>query len=419
MDFSSQPGDRNRNMDHGNLLLLTCLRDDRQEEKIARLRILDEKDWSAILSAAFRFGVAPLLFDVLKPFSSTVKVPSAINEKLQNAYYVSAARNVDLYRQLKETLEVLNREGISVILLKGAHLAECVYGNPALRPMADLDILAKKDDFSKIDQILTEQGYSTSIQDIGFSLLHLPVYTKEGAIRIEVHSTIFAPPVSERFDIAELWERAQTETIQGFDVLTLCPDDLLLHLCVHSCIDHAFDNGIMPLVDIALTVEHYREKLDWGRILIRSRQWGIGSCVYLMLALTEKMVGLSVPEMVLQQLRRDDQDTDILALAETLVFERGAIITPYIARLFGRETWRDKLKYIRMRVIPSKESMHDSGQEAVTRNPVALFQFYWSRSRSMLGEHGKTIWAALRKEKDTMAALKIQNDRNQLKDWLL
>jgi len=406
-------------MDHGNSLLLTCLGKDRREEKIAKLKNLDEKDWTAVLSAASRFGVTPLLFDALKPFLSELKVPATLSAKLQNAYYVSAARNIDLYRQLTETIELFRREGISVILLKGAHLAECVYGNPALRPMADLDILAKKDDFSRIDQLLIEQGYGASKQDVGFSLLHLPVYTKANAISIEVHSNISAPPVSMRFDVAELWERAQVETIQGVEVLTLCADDLLLHLCVHTCIDHAFNNGIMPLVDIACTLERYHDKLDWHQIVIRSRQWGLGSCVYLMLALTDKMVGLSLPQMILLQLRPDDQDPDILASAERLVFERGAIITPYIARLFGRESLCEKLKYIMMRVFASKESMFDSGQQAVIRNPIAFFQFYWSRTSSMVREHGKMVGAALRKDKDTMIALKIQDDRNQLKDWLL
>ena len=64
-------------MDHGNSLLLTCLGKDRREEKIAKLKNLDEKDWTAVLSAASHFGVTPLLFDALKPFLSELKVPAS------------------------------------------------------------------------------------------------------------------------------------------------------------------------------------------------------------------------------------------------------------------------------------------------------------------------------------------------------
>jgi hypothetical protein len=417
--FSSTKGCGKRTMDHANALLLTCLKNNRPEERVANLKGFTERDWGAVLTAASRFGVTPLLFEALKSLACELIVPASIVEQLQNAYYVSATRNVHLYRQLRGIIEVFNKEGISVILLKGAHLAEFVYGNPALRPMADLDILARRDDFSRIDQILLEQGYSASKEDIGFSLLHLPVYKKENAIRIEVHSNICVLPFSTRFDIVELWERAQVETFQGFEALTLCPVDLLVHLCVHTCIDHAFDNGIMPLVDIARTVEHYHEKLDWDEVLIRSRQWGLGSCIYLMLALAKKMLGLSTPDRVLQQLRPGDHDLDLLAIAETLVFERGAIITPHMARLFGRDSWRQKLQYVRLRAFPSKESMFDSGLQATTRNPLSLFRFYWSRTFNLYREHRKTVWAALDKEEDTITALKIQNSRNQLRDWLM
>jgi hypothetical protein len=64
-----------------------------------------------------------------------------------------------LYRQLKEILIEFNKNNIPVILLKGAHLAQFVYGNIALRLMSDIDLLVKKEDLGCACAIIIKYGY--------------------------------------------------------------------------------------------------------------------------------------------------------------------------------------------------------------------------------------------------------------------
>ncbi len=94
-----------------------------------------------------------------------------------------------LYRELAQVVRACNDAGVPVILLKGAHLAEAVYGNIALRPMVDVDLLVKQADLMRVHDILIGQGYALAEKsDAACSVVrHMPPFTKDGVPRIEIH----------------------------------------------------------------------------------------------------------------------------------------------------------------------------------------------------------------------------------------
>ncbi len=399
-------------------LVLMCLKRERKEDKIASLGKLTPEDWQAVADVAVRLGAGPLVFHTINPFIARLAVPADFHRKMRELYYNSAARNMRLYRQLAETLSAFNRENIAVILLKGAHLAESVYGNPALRPMADVDILAKRDDLARIDRILRELGYSTSRQSAGCALEHLAPYTKRNAVHIEVHFHITTPPFSERFDPAELWPRARKQKYDGVEVLTLGAEDLLLHLSVHTCADHGCNNGLLPYLDIVHAVEHYENEIDWKELVNRAGKWGVDRCVVLMLGLVEKMLGLSLPDNARQAIKEDAGAMVALAAAEQMIFEKGPYVSPNIARLFEKG-WRTKLKYFLSRVFPSQETMMVKNTNANAHiNIFELLKLYRARWKGLRQRHSRTIWTALRKNPQALAAIALRAKRNSLSDWL-
>jgi len=109
---------------------------------------------------------------------------------------------------------------------------------------------------------------------------------------------------------------------RGIEVLTLCPEDLLLHLCVHASFKHAFDNGIMPLFDISTSIEHYEGDLDWEQVLNRGKEWGVSKCVYLSLFLAKRFASASIPEQIMKDLDVYNDSFDAAARAEELIFRK-------------------------------------------------------------------------------------------------
>ena len=62
---------------------------------------------------------------------------------LEGHYLRNQLRNLRLFGHVASLLERLGAEAIDVIVLKGAYLAQSVYADPAVRAMADADLLIR------------------------------------------------------------------------------------------------------------------------------------------------------------------------------------------------------------------------------------------------------------------------------------
>ena len=111
-------------------LLLTCARSTAEPGTIQELA-RGNLHWGIILERATQLGVAPLIYSNLKKATDRIQVPKEIMKALGKLYYRQAAENMNLYLKLHEVLVGFSQEGIPVIVLKGAALAELVYQNSA------------------------------------------------------------------------------------------------------------------------------------------------------------------------------------------------------------------------------------------------------------------------------------------------
>ena len=139
-------------------LLLSCLWREEGETKAERLRGRSEDEWREAAAAAEYHGVGPLLFSTVRDLAGTLGSPGDLLEEMRRKYYAAAARNMRLYHELRKVLELFGRERIPVILLKGAHLAEAVYGNIALRSMGDVDLLVRALSMGKLHHAMMGTG---------------------------------------------------------------------------------------------------------------------------------------------------------------------------------------------------------------------------------------------------------------------
>src|SRR5262249_21888981 len=119
-------------------------------------------DWTRLLAEAEGHGMTPLLAaSVLE--SNPGEVPDSIRMELAKALQFSAARNLKLSAALHRILDILSAEGIRAIPFKGRALAAALYGNLALRPSTDLDLLVRRPEAVRATQALVEVGYTTDL----------------------------------------------------------------------------------------------------------------------------------------------------------------------------------------------------------------------------------------------------------------
>jgi hypothetical protein len=129
-----------------NKLLLECIKFNFNHKKIKKL--LKKTDFDYLLNVARTHGVEQLLYYRLKGYNLK------INKKLSEYYYGNTARNIIIYNELKNLVNILNKNKIDFLVLKGTALAVSCYKNIALRQMSDIDISIKIEDKEKLKKIL-------------------------------------------------------------------------------------------------------------------------------------------------------------------------------------------------------------------------------------------------------------------------
>lgn len=299
--------------------LLACLGSRDLRDVAGDLEAVSPEEWEQVAQRSIYHSLGPLLYRSLKQISQTVGIPHQVLNRLRTIYQANTAKNLRVYNELAAVLRGLERDGVQVIVLKGAHLAQVVYGDVGLRQMNDVDILVRKTDLPKAQDRLLEMGY-TLPDRAGREVKHLGPFSKPHALPVELHWTLARETDPLTIDIEGLWARANPATIGDGDAFLLCPEDLFLHQCLHAAYHHGFVLGLQPLCDVAETVGHFEGRLDWQRVRSSARRWRTGRSVHLTLQLARELLGMKLPAEVLDSFDSSGLDEEIKAIARDQIF---------------------------------------------------------------------------------------------------
>ncbi len=287
---NASPTDRLSGVSPEDTLSVLAARLDLDDDGSAEMRHLlaEGLDWDAVGKSARRFCVEPLLYRHLSRPAYSPYVPEEMLRALEGAYRRQATRGLYTQGHLTRMLEAMNRASVSVCLLKGAFLAPCVYGDLALRPMSDIDILCRKSDAGTARDVMLDLGYEpegkiaispnpSHLSAASKRPIHLPPFVKNGAVRVELHTDIFKG-IPQRADLVEaLWKTAAIRDLHGVDVYCMSHEHQLMHVAHHLC--RHVETGNVPLYwfcDIREFVKRYGAKIDWDRFCELADDLGVG-----------------------------------------------------------------------------------------------------------------------------------------------
>ena len=348
-------------------LLLECLKEGRGRAS-GRPGTLTAGEWQQIVCLAGRHGVGPLLYRRLEAGGRALHVPSFVLQELRRVYLRAMASNMLLYHGLAQALQALGERRVPVIVLKGAHLAEVVYGDIALRSMADVDVLVPRENLGRAMEALEGLGYRQyrrlALEPDQVQGHHLPPLVRQGAVGIELHWTLISSllPMARRgapcaVDLEQVWHRAADVTIAGVRTKVLSPEDLLLHLCVHLAFHHRFRTGVRTACDIAALIGHH-QALDWRLARETAQHWRVSRCVYMALALSRDLLDVHVPEDSLASFEPSGMDRRLVDQARRLALDPAAWSgSPNVARVWQARRWRDKVRGLLAAALPSRQVM--------------------------------------------------------------
>ncbi len=377
-------------------------------------------DWARFIAFAQKHGIAPVLYHAIKD-SPPGGLPEHALQELRNVYLGSAHRNMVLYHELGKVLRALKAVDVPVIVLKGACLAEAVYGNLALRSMGDVDLLVKSEDMRKTVQVLGALGYSAGydfqVEQEGSVHLHLPPMTGPKKLSIEVHWTIFAFTHSEAPDnkeIVKIWERARPLVVEGTPCLMLAPEDLLLHLCVHISRQHLFNMRLRGFLDLRKVVEHYGNSINWDVMQKRACHWRVDRAVRLTMLLADRWVGLEWPGRVEQAGKPAHPDPDMMKwIEEKMLAETPLYMGVNLAEFIAGQSLLGKIGILWRRFFPSRAIL--ARHYKVAPGGGKIYFFYPVRWLSLCKRFAPTVWKAWKGDSAIVTPLQQEN---ALRQWL-
>lgn len=267
-------------------------------------------DWPRLVKQAHTLGLAPLLYKKLEPVPWLGMIPEEPLQVLRDAYFGSAARNIILQSQLERLVSSLAQAGIRVVVLKGAALANSLYGNIALRPMSDLDLLLRSGDVKPAIGILESLDFVLTKPDPDRLDPFAPSFTGELVlckdsplpVMVELHWQLI-PAVTfrkaTRLETDKLWEYTAPLTIGMHEALQLTPAATLIHLCAHLGI-HSFRH-FRGLLDVALLTRELNVA-QWERFAGLAEVFQVRTVTYVALMLVQGIFGVEMPSAVIEQL---------------------------------------------------------------------------------------------------------------------
>jgi hypothetical protein len=302
-------------------LLCYCARTQLSPETIERLQTLMATDlnWALILSLAQCHRVVPLLLQTLRKLKSAPVPPPVLNE-LQTLASRHTFDNLNNLAELVHIIDLLKQHHISAIPFKGPTLGLNLYGDIALRPFSDLDILVAPDTFLKARQILMEHGHYQSReaddfvspeQAIAFisawpecSLGHPVRHTWIDLHQELIGGNFFTYP----FEFETLSQRlvpvSQVPQLQTLEV-----EDLLLYLCTHGA--KSLWKRLIWICDVAELIAKHPH-LDWDSVWLKAQTAKLERILLLGLWLAHQMLDAPLPERMMQAIARD-REVDRLA----------------------------------------------------------------------------------------------------------
>jgi hypothetical protein len=382
---------------------------------------LSDAQWASLIDEARRHQLSGFTYHVLSRQPNANNAPESVLDRLRQVYVKTALYNAALFRHTSLMTAHLGAHGIPVMLLKGIHLARFTYAEPAMRSMADIDIMVPRDRLADAEALFLEHGYgpppATSLEERCSWSNHLPKLSKPGAPVFEIHWGIERPTSPFDIDLDVLWARSRTETLQGAPVQLLSLEDLLLHLVLHNSYHHRFDRSAFKgLADIHTVIVRHGEEIDWQTIADRAVEWGASGFAYATLRLTAQILGTPVPEQMLQALPREQEDEDVIEIGRRYILMPGQELPPVYVKLARSRSLRERAVLLQRHVFLPRSTM-ERIYGLQSRNRF-LWPYYAHRIAHLLVRRGKLSLHALLRMETMKAPIDREEQRLRIEAWV-
>jgi hypothetical protein len=283
-----------------------------------------ELDWHRVVEIGHSNRMQTLLFKMLTDTRLLTNLAQDDLETLE----AEIARLQEMATLLSDAmhtyLEAADLQGVETVVLKGLSISANVYGDPAVRPGGDIDLLVRRSQVDDSLRIMEELGYGrwwpNLLDDAYYARHHLHQQrcTRDLKVWFEVHWALDHPYTLLTIDYEALMDRATPGQLLGAPVRDLALPDLLLSLAVHL-VKHAVylpsvldrpdlariilaDGMLQYYLDVAEVIKGRAAEIDWDFTVDLARRSGLVDIFGSVFRVCQEFLAAPVPTWVLEAL---------------------------------------------------------------------------------------------------------------------
>ena len=280
---------------------------------------------------------------------------------LRSAYAREKLRSNVYLQGTRQALTALSDATVPTIALKGAALAEQVYGDWALRHCHDLDLLVDTQALARAIGALQGASFSVVPAPSGSSTTTL---RDSSGLLVLLHTLLLDHPLY-RLPFDGVWERSRQIEIAGVGVRSLSPADSLLHICTHASCTPA--RATLRWACDAWHVLARTPDLDWDSLERCAVDGHLGVPMAVCLGYLRTSLDAAVPSRVLTRLRyhprlRRGEAYEAVLYGVALGARAG------VCHALGRDIdWRSRAALLKWGLLPSPRYVSTLGRTSPRR----------------------------------------------------
>lgn len=369
----------------------------REEASVARELAQGNPDWRGFLQDASGHRVSALVQRRLEQDDPEL-LPSWVTGELRNMCRAIAHWNMQLTWNLLEILRCLEEKGIPAVSIQGPVPGVTLYPDMGLWESHSLEILVHSSQVRDAAARLALAGYRP--------LLRMSGVRAASIRRMAGHERFIHEGSSVRVDLLwewapvcfriaalseEVWRRSPWVGLGGSSIRALCPEDMLLFLCMRGT-ERAWDR-LRRICDVAQWVYRYPEA-DWDRLFAQGARMGCRRLLCLGLSLARGLLNVPLEREVLRRLDSDESAKRAASSFQGRLKANARVEVNPARRLFTRmglrERWADKLRdglaQLRAWCIPT------ASEWLRAPLPDALFfLYYFMRPVCLMGDFFRAV----------------------------
>lgn len=277
-------------------------------------------DWHRFVGLAQRERAVPVVDARLRNLVAD-DIPADVSNQMRRIAAVSDFAMLHLESRLHESLRVLGKAQVRVMLLKGAALAHTAYDGVCQRPMSDLDVLVDPGDAPLARRLMLENGWREVESGLPARAYdrhhHLPPLrdAQVPELQLEIHTALLPKRQPFAFDARDLW--ADAKPLGPMFPNTFVPQAMhsLLYACLHFFWSHQGRFGVWRTIRDVDALSR-TGNFDWTAFVAAARAARGGTSCYWTFRIAERTAGVSIPTFVQEQLRAPRKDGYLLQSIE-------------------------------------------------------------------------------------------------------